>query len=124
MKSQSIEALDKKFPDIHPNIVLKTEILRLGLDISDQAIAHFKGRDDLLWKGFHLFSYDWHKTKVYGNKIPWFAHLEDGCFFMVRTNEASPYLLDLEDGVFVIRERESKEIIVKNIWFERKPRWY
>jgi len=124
MERQSIEDLYRKFPDVHPNIILKTEILRLGLDISDAAIENFKQRDDLLWKGFHLFSYDWHKTKVYGDKIPWFAHLEDGCFFMIRTNETSPYLLDVEDGDFSIREKESHDIIARKIWFERKPRWY
>ena len=124
MERRRIEDLYKQFPDVHPNIVLKTEILRLGLDIGDKAIENFRRRDDLLWKGFHLFSYDWHKTKVYGNKIPWFAHLEDGCFFMVRTNETSPYLLELEEGGFIILEKETREVIAKNIWFERKPRWY
>jgi len=119
-----MEELFKKFPDVHPNIVLKTELLRLGIDISDSALANFKQRDDLLWKGFHLFSYDWQKTKVYGDKIPWFIHLEDGCFLMTRTNETSPYLLDIEDGEFIIREKLTNDIIAKKIWFERKPRWY
>ncbi len=120
----SMEQLYEQFPDVHPNIVLKTNVLRLGIDISEAALDNFKQRDDLLWKGFHLFSYDWKKTKVYGDKIPWYAHLEDGCFFMLRTNESSPYLLDLVDGDFIIRERETNEILARNIWFERKPRWY
>jgi hypothetical protein len=124
MERQRMEDLYKQYPDVHPNIVLKTEILRLGLDVGDRAIENFKGRNDLLWKGFHLFSYDWHKTKVYGNKIPWFAHLEDGCFFMIRTNEQSPYLLELDDDGFFIQEKETREILAKHIWFERKPRWY
>lgn len=124
MKNQTIEELYKKFPDVHPNIILKTELLRLGIDISDSAISNFKQRDDLLWKGFHLFSYDWHKTKVYGDKIPWFIHLEDGCFLMTRTNETSPYLLNLQDGEFIIKEKETNEVIARKIWFERKPRWY
>jgi hypothetical protein len=66
----SMEALYKQFSDVHPNIVLKSEILRTGIDISKAAIDNFSRRDDLLWKGFHLFSYDWDKTKVYGDKIP------------------------------------------------------
>ncbi len=77
MGREGLGDLYRRYSDVHPNIVLKTEILRLGLDIGDRAIENFRVREDLLWKGFHLFSYDWHKTKVYGNKIPWFAHLED-----------------------------------------------
>ena len=118
------EKLYKQFPDVHPNIVLKTEIIRKGIDVSREALDDFQNRNDLLWKGFHLFSYDWEKTKVYGDKVPWYGHLEDGCFFMIRTNEKSPYMLDKEGSEFIIRERESKEIIARKIWFERKPRWY
>jgi len=118
----SIEDLYKQFSDVHPNIVLKTDVIRQGIDVSEAAINHFRQRDDLLWKGFHLFSYDFKKTKVYGDKIPWVIHLEDGCPIMVRTNEYSPYSLDLVDDGFVIRE--NNEIIAKNIFFERKPRWY
>src|SRR3989304_2127340 len=91
----------------------------VGIEISAEALANFRQRDDLLWKGFHLFSYDFQKTKVYGNRIPRIIHLEDGCPVMVRTNEDSPYLLDLVDGNFVVREGD--EIIAEKIWFERKP---
>jgi len=121
-KLVGIENLVRQFPDVHPNIVLKTDVLRQGIDISAEALANFRQRDDLLWKGFHLFSYDFQKTKVYGNRIPRIIHLEDGCPVMVRTNEDSPYLLDLVDGNFVVREGD--EIIAEKIWFERKPRWY
>lgn len=118
----SVDKLYKQFPDVHPNIVLKTDILLQGVDFSKEAVENFKQRDDLLWKGFHLFSYDFQKTKVYGDKIPWHIHLEDGCPIQVRTNEHSPYLIDFIDDEFVIRE--NNEIIARNIWFERKPRWY
>jgi len=117
-----IENLYKQFPDIHPNIVLKTDVLRQGVTISSAALDNFQKRDDLLWKGFHFFSYDFQKAKVYGDKIPFIIHLEDGCPIMVRTNEHSPYVLDLTDGEFVIREGD--EIIASKIYFERKPRWY
>ena len=118
----SIERLYKQFPDVHPNIVLKTDALRQGIDISETAVENFRHRDDLLWKGFHLFSYDFTKTKVYGDKVPWVLRFEDGCPMMVRTNEGSPYLLDFTDGEFVIRE--NGEVIARRIYFERKPRWY
>jgi len=119
----TIESLYKQFPDVHPNIVLKTDVLRVGIDVSKVAVDNFQQRDDLLWKGFHLFSYDLQETKVYGDKVPWYIRLEDGCPIMMRTNRNSPYLLDIIDGEFVIREKEG-EIIAGKIWFERKPRWY
>ncbi len=122
MKKETIEDLYKKFPDVHPNIVLKTDILRQGIDVSEAAERQFKQRDDLLWKGFHLFSYDRKATKVYGEKIPALFRLEDGCNIQVRTNPDSPYLLDFTDGEFAVRE--NTEIIARKIWFERKPRWY
>ena len=81
----SITDLYERFPDVHPNIVLKTDILRQGIDISQASINNFRQRDDLLWKGFHLFSYDREKTKVYGDKIPWYIRLEDGCPIMGRS---------------------------------------
>jgi hypothetical protein len=117
-----IENLYRQFPDVHPNIVLKTDMLRQGIDVSKAAMENFRQRDDLLWKGFHLFSYDFQKTKVYGDKIPWRMRFEDGCLIMVRTNEHSPYLLDFVEGEFVVRE--NNETIARKIWFERKPRWY
>lgn len=117
-----MDMLHKQFPDVHPNIVLKTDILRQGVDVGKSAIEHFRQRDDLLWKGFHLFSYDFKKTRVYGDKIPMIMHLEDGCPVQIRTNEHSPYVIDLVDGEFVIKEQN--EVIASGIWFERKPRWY
>jgi len=112
----------KQFSDVHPNIVLKADLLRQGINLSQAAMDNFHQRDDLLWKGFHLFSYDLKKTKVYAEKVPWLLRLEDGCNVQIRTNEDSPYLLDFADGEFVIRE--SSEIVARKIWFERKPRWY
>ena len=120
----AIEKLYKQFADVHPYIVMKTDILRLGIDISQPAVENFRQRDDLLWKGFHLFSYDKKATKLYGDRIPWYIRLDDGCPIMVRTNSDSPYLLDFSDGEFVIREKSSGDAIARKIWFERKPRWY
>ena len=118
----SIQDLYRQFPDVHPNIILKADILRLGIDISKAASENFKGRNDLLWKGFHLFSYDFKKTALYSENVPWLMHLEDGCNIQVRTNDETPYKIDLVDSEFVIKEGD--EIIARNIWFERKPRFY
>ncbi len=68
--------------------MLKSDILRQGIDLSQAAMDNLKKRDDLLWKGFHLFSYDFNSTKVYSEKIPWMLRLEDGCNIQVRTNDS------------------------------------
>jgi hypothetical protein len=47
--------LYKQFPDVHPNIVLKTDILRQGVRISERAQEEFSRRDNILRRGFHLF---------------------------------------------------------------------
>lgn len=38
------------FPDVHPNIVLKTDVLRQGMKISESAQKEFNQRDDILWR--------------------------------------------------------------------------
>jgi len=117
-----VDDLYKRFPDVHPNIVLKTDILRLGLNTSKAARENFRQRDDLLWKGFHFFSYDYQETTLYEEKIPNVIHLEDGSPIQMRPNIQSPFTLDFIDGEFVISR--NGEIVARNIYFERKPRWY
>ena len=59
----------ESFPDVHPNIVLKTDVLRQGMKISEIAQQEFNKRDDILWRGFHIFSYDSDSPKVYKNEV-------------------------------------------------------
>ena len=92
----SIEKLYKQFPDVHQNIVLKTDALRQGIDISDAAMENFRQRDDSALERLPSLFVRFQKTKVYGDKIPWVLRFEDGCPMMVRTNESSPYLARLQ----------------------------
>ena len=118
----SMEDLYKQFPDVHPNIVLKTEVLRQGLRISERAQQEFNRRENILWRGFHLFSYDSNSPKVYKDKIPMGFHLSDGCPIQIRTHDDSPYLLDVVDGKFLLSE--NGVIIAEGIYFDPKPKWY
>ena len=61
----SMDDLYAQFPDVHPNIVLKTDVLRQGLKISESTQREFNGRDDILWRGFHVFVF-----LPYGNTNP------------------------------------------------------
>ncbi|MBI2853935.1 MAG: hypothetical protein HYX87_03325, partial [Chloroflexi bacterium] len=45
----------KQFPDVHPNIVLKAELNRLGQNFTKAALDEFKKRDNIHWKGYHFF---------------------------------------------------------------------
>lgn len=119
---QSIEKLYRQFPDVHPNIVLKTDVLRQGVKISERAQQEFNNRDDILWRGFHLFSYDTDKPSVYKDKIPMGFHLSDGCCVQIRTNKSSPYMLDLVGGNFLLCE--NNETIADSLYFDPKPNWY
>ncbi len=118
----SMTDLYKRFPDVHPNIVLKTDVLRQGLKISKRAQQEFNHRDDILWKGFHIFSYDAADASVYKDKIPMEFHLSDRCPIQVRTNKDSSYLLDFVDGEFLLAE--NNEPIAEGIYFDPKPKWY
>jgi hypothetical protein len=114
--------LYKQFPDVHPNIVLKTDVLRQDLRISERALQEFNRRDDILWRGFHLFSYDSNTPKVYKNKIPMGFHLSDGSPVQIRTNDSSPFLLDVMGGQFMLSE--NSETIREGLYFDPKPKWY
>ncbi len=118
----SIYDLYKQFPDVHPNIVLKTDILRQGIAIGKTAAEQFKQMEDVHWKGYNFFSYDHQKAVLYSDKVPFCMRLEDGCPIQIRTNVYSPYSLDFVDGEFVISE--NKEPIAKGIQFNPKPKWY
>lgn len=119
----SIEQVYKQFSDVHPNIILKTAVLRDGMQISQEAQQQFLQMEDVEWKGMHLFSYDRQKTVVYGERVPKVVYLEpDRVPIQVRTNIYSPYALDFRDGQFVFTE--SGEVIGGPLSFSRKPKWY
>lgn len=122
-KKVGMEEIYNQFPDVHPLIVLKTDIMRSGIDISEKAKENFHARDDLLWKGFHMFSYEYQKTVVYSGKTPYILHFEDESPAQIRGNVDSPYLLDLQDdGEFVIKR--NGDIVARHITFVPKPKWY
>jgi len=118
----SITDLYHRFQDVHPNIILKTQVLREGLKISERAQQEFNKRDDILWRGFHLFSYDAGEPTVYKDKIPMTFHLDDGCCIQIRTNVNSSFAIDFDDGDYTLTENGEK--IAGGIYFDPKPKWY
>jgi hypothetical protein len=118
----SMTELYKQFPDVHPNIVLKTDVLRQGIQITERARKQFDKMEDVLWRGFHLFSYDRGEKTVYKDKIPMGFHLSDGCCVQIRTNKNSPYSIDFSDGDFQVIEKN--EVLAKGLYWDPKPKWY
>ncbi len=58
----------KQYADVHPNIILKTDLARLGINVNPRATKRFQELDDIAWKGYHMFSFDGQDTKVMSNK--------------------------------------------------------
>lgn len=117
----SIHERYQQFSDIHPNIVLKADILRQGLSITEAARNQLQQMDDLHCKGYFLFSYDMDELMTIEQKVPWTVCLEDGCPIQVRTSRTSPYSLDFTADGFVLRE--GNEIVASNIYFDTKLKW-
>ena len=112
----------KRYPDVHPNIILKTDMVRQGIAVSKRATEQFRQMDDVAWRGYHFFSYNRQETKVFSDKLPMALCLEDGCTVQLETDANSPYLLDFVDDDFIISE--NNETIAKHIYFFPKARWY
>jgi len=120
----------KAFPEVARPIVIKSDALRLGLRVSDAARQVCKERDDILFKGYWLFSYDRGEAVMYGDKIPFLFMLEDGTedgtVVQVRTYANSPYIIDYVDGDFGLYYDlgPSERTHLGKISFDVAPRYY
>ncbi len=116
-----IRRLYEKFLWVAEPIILKIEILRTGLKFTDAAKNALKERDDILFKGFWLFSYDRGEPVMYGEKIPFLIRLKDETPIQVRTNENSPYYIDYTDGKYMLCDPDGP---LEEIFFDRSPKYY
>ena len=67
----------KRYPDVHPTIILKTDVVRQGIAISKRATEQFAQMDNVAWRGYHMFSYNRQETQVISDKLPFALCLED-----------------------------------------------
>ena len=118
------------FPEVARPIVVKSDVVRLGLRCSDAARQAWKTRDDILFKGFWLFSYDRGEPVMYGDKIPFSFYLEDGTkdgtIVQVRTYDNSPYVIDYVDGDFGLyyEPNPSERVHLGQVHFDKAPQYY
>jgi hypothetical protein len=100
MKKESfgIDKLYQSWPDVPQSIILKVELLRVGLRIEDSAIEAFRGMN-VVEKGYHLFSYDRTQPVVVKEGIPTdFFLRRDDTFIQLRRAESSPYSILISGG--------------------------
>ncbi len=90
------------FTDVAKPIILKSDMLRLGVKFSEAALRDAADREDILFKGFACFAYSRSKTAVYAEKIPEDLYIDDGTPegtpVQLRLSDDTPYLIDLADG--------------------------
>ncbi len=120
-----IKAFDA-FSDIAKPIVIKSDLLRIGVTFSEAARANFSNREDILYKGARLFSTDRTRATFRGReRIPFVMYLEDGTalgtHLRVRYWEDSPYVVDRVDDTFKLFYKG--EPLVR-VWFQLRPKWY
>ena len=103
----NLEEALKAYSDIAEPIIIKSDMLRLGLQFSQAALEEAKKIERIRWKGYSLFSYDSTEAAVLEQKIPYLFFLddgtEDGTLVQVRLSGKSPYLVDIGDSKFVVK---------------------
>ncbi len=101
-----IEAFEA-YGGIAKPIIIKSDMLRLGVRFSQAALDEAGKIERIRWKGYSLFSYDSTEAAVVGQKIPYLLFLDDGTddgtLVQVRLAVDTPYLVDFDDGEFVVK---------------------
>ncbi|MFC2007959.1 radical SAM protein [Chloroflexota bacterium] len=115
----------KAFPEVAKPIIVKSDVIRLGLKFSERARKKFSELNDVTYKGYQFFSYDRDEVSTYGSKLPVCLYLEDGTpdgtVIQVRPHQKAPYMVDLEDGIFTLYWNKESLGTVK---YDKKPQYY
>lgn len=106
-----IEAFEA-YTDIAKPIVIKSDMVRLGVQFSQAALNEVRKIEGIRWKGYSLFSFDSTEAVVAQQKIPYLVFLDDGTddgtLVQVRLAAKSPYLVDFVDNEFVVKWNSEK----------------
>lgn len=116
-----MESLHERYRDVAEPIVLKTEVLRRGLKFSSKALDVVKEMN-IVFKGYHLFSYDLDAPVTIRKKIPAdFFLRKDNTYIQSRINEKSPFNIDLCQDKFFLYEDDHP---LEEIYFAPAPEFY
>jgi hypothetical protein len=113
------------YADIAKPIIIKSDMLRMGIHFSQSALDEVRKIKDIRWKGYSLFSYDSVEPAVLEQKIPYCIFMddgtEDGTLVQARLSDKTPYLVDFDDGEFVVKWNGKK--VIKISRFAKKGKF-
>lgn len=106
MSEVNFEEICKTYPDIPSTILLKTEVLRLGVKLSPAAQQTIQNLD-IASNEYDIFGQIISGEPTARQKVPSYCYIvKDNSYFRWRTNVASPYLVDVvENKLFIYDER-------------------
>ncbi len=124
----TVEIYARKYPDVPMEVILKEDLLRLGLSITPDGLAVAKGKRQ---QAYYLFSYNISDHQEMGEEMstgaPEDIIFRDGPYGLRRTsvrvvlNDKSPYALDVQDGKTVITQNG---VVVADAVYPDKPAYY
>jgi len=119
-KELSLDEVIKKHPNVSPFVILKTDLLRRGVELSDTAVKALNPENDALYS-----------RGIYGdNKAerPNGLTLRDGTTVVGSTNlrtefngGVDPYSIEIVDGNAVITDNSK---VIEDVYFWPKPDYY
>jgi len=124
----TVERFAGKYPDVPLEVILKEDLLRLGVRLMPAALAAARG---CRTQAYYLFSYNISEHDEMGDGVSTSAPedmiFRDGPYNLLRTwvrvvlNHNSPYVIDVVDGKLTVCE--SGEPVAEAV-FPIKPRYY
>lgn len=128
-RSEEVEELLREYPDVPPEAVFKEDLLRIGVDFSDDALH---AAAEAKPKSYFIFSFD--RRPIAGMerdenlKAPEEIALVGGprefrrTIVSVRLNPDSPYRVEIEDGQLVLRVDGTTTLC--GVALQEMPRYY
>lgn len=125
---EELELFFRQFPLVPPEVIVKDDLLRLGLNFTPSSLEAAQG---CRVKSYRLFTYDRvkHDQLAQGEpfKVPEDLDIIRGPYSLrrtnvqVRINPDSPYRVEAEDGRVFIREADS---VIAEVEYPKAPSYY
>lgn len=127
-RTQVLEECFRRYPDAPREVVLKSDLLGLGVWFSDAALEATRGS---LVKSYRLFSYDLIPMSAMkrneSRRVPEHFTILGGMYGLRPVNvqttlsPESPYAIDVVDGALVLT---AEGVTLADVRFPRSPRYY
>lgn len=129
-----LEDCFRRYADIPPEVIVKEDVLRMGLRFTPSAVD-IVARSPILKKGYRLFSHDYNKREELGNEplaVPEDIIILGGPYRLRRTNinvrlsNSSPYIVDCatEDETGNLTLRTFDGTVIAGIQLQKQPKYY